>query len=210
VRWFQRRFELVTVGEGVRRLDGGLAGKSLLALSMDDGYRDNARVMAPLLERQGACATVYLESRPLDERQRQLVAQVLLDLARSTPFEFWHRRYGELTTGTPRPSTRSTSAWRRTVANARYQLKRVLKYDADVAERDRVIDAVFAELGGDERALCEELYMDWDEARALAPLGVPGPRSARRGDDAYSPGNTRRRRNDAGASHGAAKGPHRF
>ena len=33
------------------------------------------------------------------------------------------------------------------------------------------VDAVFAEQRGDERALCEALYMSWDQARALRDAG---------------------------------------
>src|SRR6185295_12751732 len=53
-----------------------------------------------------------------------------------------------------------------------YHLKRVLKYDAPPAARNRAIEAVFAALGGDERALCDELYMAWDDVRELARGGV--------------------------------------
>jgi len=170
VRWFQRRFELVTIGEGVQRLDGGLKGRSLVALSMDDGYRDNARVMTPMLERNRAKATVFLESRPLDERRVNWSHKYFWIFARSTPAEFV-RRYGELS-----GPTTTFHALNQLVAedrgDLRYQLKRSLKYDADFAERDRVLDAVFTELGGDERELCEMLYMDWDEARSIQQRGV--------------------------------------
>jgi peptidoglycan/xylan/chitin deacetylase (PgdA/CDA1 family) len=53
-----------------------------------------------------------------------------------------------------------------------YHIKRLLKYEVPAAERSRVIDALFAELGGDDRALADELYMTWDDARALQKGGV--------------------------------------
>ena len=170
LRWFAQRYELVTVGAGVRRLDAGLGGKSLLALSFDDGYRDNHRVLMPLLARCGAPATVYLESRPLDERKVNWSHKYFWILARSSAFDFVHR-FGELT-----QDSTCFHALNQIVAeargNERYHLKRVLKYEAEPFGRDAVVDTIFAELGGDERALADELYMTWDEARELQAAGV--------------------------------------
>lgn len=170
VRRLGRRYELVTVGEGVERLGRGLRGRSLLALSFDDGYRDNRRVLLPLLERTGAKATVYLESRPLDERKVNWSHKYFWCLARSSPFDFVHR-YGAATT-----DAATFHALNQIVAeerlDARYHLKRILKYEAEPRERDRAIDAVFAELGGNEGELCEQLYMSWEEARELQAAGV--------------------------------------
>lgn len=170
LRWFQRHYELVSVGDGATRLERGLAGRSLLALSLDDGYRDNARVLGPLLARVGAPATVFLESRPLEERRLNWSHKYFWILARRGPAEFVER-YGVHTR-----QSRTFHALNQVVAeghgNERYHLKRILKYECDPAERDAAIDALFAESGGDERALCDELYMDWDEARTLARGGV--------------------------------------
>jgi peptidoglycan/xylan/chitin deacetylase (PgdA/CDA1 family) len=170
VSWFGRRFELVSVGEGVKRMDGGLRGKSLVALSMDDGYRDNARVLAPLLARHEASATVFLESRPLDERKVNWSHKFFWILAKSSLEDFVHR-FGDLSEDKDsyHALNQHLSEGR---ADLRYHLKLVLKYDAQPAERDRVLDLIFAELGGDEAALCETLYMSWDEARAMAKGGV--------------------------------------
>jgi hypothetical protein len=55
--------------------------------------------------------------------------------------------------------------------DAGYHVKRALKYDVDPREREAALDALFGELGGDERALCDALYMTWDEARELAAAG---------------------------------------
>jgi peptidoglycan/xylan/chitin deacetylase (PgdA/CDA1 family) len=171
LRWFARRYELVTVGEGVERLERGLSDrKSLVALSMDDGYRDNASALLPLLKRVGATATIYLETRPLDERRVNWSHKYFWILARTSAFEFAHA-YGE------HCAEKDTyHALNQIVAedrgDARYHMKRVLKYDADPVDRDAAIDAVFVELGGDERELADALYMTWDDARALAFAGI--------------------------------------
>lgn len=47
--FLERHFELVTVGAGVRALGTG-PRRSMVALSMDDGYKDNHTLLLPLLE----------------------------------------------------------------------------------------------------------------------------------------------------------------
>lgn len=164
LRTLGRGFDLVTIGEGVARLERG-AGRSMVALSMDDGYKDNATVLPALLERTCAKATVFLESRPLFERRvnwshkwfwlvdalgaevaaRQLVAHA----GHEATLERLRRLLEE------RP------------ADLAYQVKRVLKYEADPGDRDRALDALFHARGGDERALCDRIYMTLAEAHAL-------------------------------------------
>jgi len=53
-----------------------------------------------------------------------------------------------------------------------YLVKRVLKYDAERGEREGVTGDLFRAKGGDERALCDRIYLNWDEARELQAGGV--------------------------------------
>jgi peptidoglycan/xylan/chitin deacetylase (PgdA/CDA1 family) len=170
MRWFKARYELVTVGEGFARIESRGLKRSVVALSMDDGYRDNARVLGPLLQTVGAPATVFLESRPLDERKLNWSHKYFWILAKSSAFDFVHR-YGEHCADRAPFHTMNTIIAEGRL-DERYHLKRVLKYEADPHDRDRAVDLVFAELGGDEAALCDELYMTWDEARGLRDAGV--------------------------------------
>ena len=171
LRWFGGRYRMVTVGEGVQELANGAKGPSLLALSMDDGYRDNHAVLLPLLKETGAKATVFLESRPLDERRVNWSHKLFWILARQKPFDFVHD-YGERCKDEDVFHAMNQIVTEARVADVRYHVKRLLKYEADPDDRDRVIDELFAAQGGDERALCESLYMSWDEARALQAAGV--------------------------------------
>jgi peptidoglycan/xylan/chitin deacetylase (PgdA/CDA1 family) len=177
--WFGQRYELCTVGAGLRAIRGGSAKKSLVALSFDDGYRDNHRVLLPLLAQRGAGATVFLESRPLDNRRVNWSHKYFWILGRM-PLERFVRRYRELSSDAAlcaameaalrEEPARGSSPQR--AGRANYMVKRKLKYDAVVADRELVLDQIFTELGGDEQALCDELYMTWDEARELAAAGV--------------------------------------
>lgn len=171
IAWFARRYEVVTVGQGVAALDAGGPPRTQVAFSFDDGYRDNHTGLLPILRETGTTATIFLESRPLDERRVNWSHKLFWLLARMSLAEFVYA-YGEAT-----GQDASFHAANQVICEARsprpaYEVKRILKYDADPAVRDAAIDRVFAAQGGDERALCDDLYMDWDEARELAAAGV--------------------------------------
>ncbi len=161
------RFELVTVGEGFGRLRAG-GGRSMVALSMDDGYRDNASVLPALLERCGARATIFLESRPLDERRVNWSHKYFWLLERVGLAELVRRYGAETSDGAVAEKLRASLDAKGAEA---YRAKLVLKYEAPRVERDRTLDRLFAAEGGDERALCETIYMRWEDARELARRG---------------------------------------
>jgi peptidoglycan/xylan/chitin deacetylase (PgdA/CDA1 family) len=163
-----RRFEMVTVGEGFRKLRGG-SGRSMVALSMDDGYRDNASVLPALLDRCGARATVFLESRALDERRVNWSHKFFWLVERVGLAEVVRRYCGETSDGAVAEKLRAALGGE---ASDAYRAKLVLKYQAPRAERDRALDALFTAEGGDERALCDTIYMRWDDARELARRGM--------------------------------------
>ena len=164
-----RRHEFVTISEGWRRLSNAPRGRSMVALSMDDGYLDNRTRLLELCRRSGAPATVFLESRPLEARRvnwshkyfwlvdrlgAARVAQRFADGAGDAKTRA--RVLEELATGDP---------------DLAYRVKRVLKYEAERTDRDGTLDDMFRAAGGDEAALCERLYMSWNDARELGQAG---------------------------------------
>lgn len=156
--WFAARYEVLELGRALERLEQP-GKKSLVALTMDDGYRDNRTQLLPLLQRLRLSATVYLESAPLEERRLNWTHKFSWTVERTGTV-----RYAQLfreRTGLPLAGELSA-----------YQLKRVLKYEAPVGERTRIVDALFREQGGDERALCEQLYLDWPQVRELDRGGI--------------------------------------
>jgi peptidoglycan/xylan/chitin deacetylase (PgdA/CDA1 family) len=169
--WFGRRYRLATLSEGldaVRGADGD--GRSVVSLTMDDGYRDNVTTLLPMLQERGIGATVFLETRPLDDRRLNWSHKYFWLLSEGRTAEELARAV-MLRTG----DAETAEKLRRLLeegADSAYQVKRILKYEADEAERDRVIHTLFEEAGGDERSLCDALYMGWDDARALRDGGV--------------------------------------
>lgn len=166
--WLKRHFDVVTVGEGVERL-AGEGRRSLVALSMDDGYVDNRTHLLPLLGRVGVGATIYLETRPLDERVPNWSHKFFAILEKLTPEEFV-LRFTELSR-----DVRSNVLLNQLVPHGEatsYHVKRLLKYEVPAAERARAIDELFRETGGDAQALVNRLYMTWEDARALRDAGI--------------------------------------
>lgn len=167
--WFSRRYRLVTVSEGWERVRTGKVRGGSLALSMDDGYKDNALAMQPLLAEQRWPATVYVETDVLDERRVNWSHKYFWCVAQRSE-EAFARAYAE---GCREPEVRaSLESALEDGSRLGYRVKRVLKYDADPADRARVTDDIFRAWGGQESALCESLFMTWDDVAALAAAGL--------------------------------------
>ncbi|MBL8862868.1 MAG: polysaccharide deacetylase family protein [Planctomycetes bacterium] len=168
--WLARRYDVVTLAEGLRRIESGAGRRSVAVLTMDDGYRDNRTHLLPLLAKLGVGATVYVETRPLDERRANWTHKLFHCLERMGP-EAFVLRYTEIAQADERGSIVLNQLVPHGEATT-YHVKRVLKYEVDPAVRDRALDALFAELGGSDRELTDALYMTWDDVRALQAAGL--------------------------------------
>ena len=162
-------FKLVTIEEGLTSLAGDAQGRSMVALSMDDGYADNCSSLLPLLERVDGKATVFLESRALTDRRINWSHKWFWILEGLGPDKATRMLMAEL--GCPVLSERLRVLLEEAPSDLAYQVKRVLKYEAGPEARDPALEALFAERGGDEAGLVERLYMGPDEARALQASG---------------------------------------
>ena len=168
LRRLGRRYRLVSVGEGLAALRSGQERRSLVALSMDDGYRDNRTALLALLGRAGARATVFLESLPLEERRVTWLHKWFWIVERTSAEEASRALLGHLQSEELRRRVEAVLARGEKVA---YSVKRLFKYEARAGDRDAALDALFEELGGDEGALCERIHLDWEDVRVLAASG---------------------------------------
>ena len=169
VDWFHGRYDVGTLGGTLEGIRSGSADKSAIALTMDDGYRDNATTLRPILAERGIGATVFLESRPLDERKVNWSHKMFWMFDQGVEAEAFARDYMLAT-----EDAETAEKFRRLFEEgspSSYHVKRILKYEADEAERDRLVDELFVAAGGDDAELCETLYMSWDQARELRDAG---------------------------------------
>ena len=157
-----------TVSEGLAALDAQHRG-ALFALTMDDGYKDNATVLPLLLERTKARATVYLESRPLVEGRVNWSHKWFWLLGRAEVGELTREYIQGASDAQSRQALEQILEQGEQIA---YRVKRVFKYQAPAEERDRLLDALFRARGGDEAQLCETLYMSLEEAKELVSRGI--------------------------------------
>lgn len=67
LRFLKRHFELVTLDQGISRIQSGdPATRPLLAVTIDDGFRDNYELAWPLLKQYKVPATVFLATDFID------------------------------------------------------------------------------------------------------------------------------------------------
>jgi peptidoglycan/xylan/chitin deacetylase (PgdA/CDA1 family) len=156
------RYDMVTVGEGGARLKDGAqkrTARSMVALSMDDGYRDNLHDLVPLLARVDARATVFLEGGAVVERRLPWLHALDWLQAELGAKEL----AGRLAERLPAQAESLRAA-----GGSENRQKRILKYDVDPGERARVLDELTAASGGAPRSIVDSLYLSEDEARELS------------------------------------------
>ena len=164
-----RIFPTYTAADGARALrDGTLRGPAI-AITLDDGYRDNLRAGLPILRKHGAKGTVYVEAAAVSDRKLSWT-HCYFWVTRHKSFEFFLERYRALSSD--REAIQKLEAEAKAGGDLRYHLKRILKYHADVPDRDRVCEAILREAGGNPNQIAGEIYLSPEEVKELDAAGV--------------------------------------
>jgi len=167
----RRGIRCVSVAELVAALDRGEAARDLCAFTMDDGYRDNATEALPLLVRHGASGTVFVETHVVETREVSWMHRYFW-VAFHRDEEFFAREYGERTNEPDiRQKILGAAHGNGSGRGALYDLKRILKYDADPADRDRVTREILQAAGGNDDEIAKA-YLTWGEIEQLRRGGV--------------------------------------
>lgn len=88
VAWLAAHARVVTLSEGVEQLGRGQAAETeppRVAITFDDGYDDNARIAAPILEQAGLAATFFLTTGFVGDGEPLWFDRALPGLRRNTP-----------------------------------------------------------------------------------------------------------------------------
>ena len=155
-----RAYVVLTVEELVERMRRRAVPRNALAITFDDGYRDNLTHAAPILARLGLPATVFLVTGAIASGE-PLWFDRLAAAFKQAVTPAWRAPWGEsLPLETPAQRLAALGA---TLG----RFKRLLN-----EERRRSVEQVLLTLGtGDERPL-KSLMLTWDDVQALMGLGI--------------------------------------
>lgn len=161
MRYLARHYEVVSLAQMLQRLDDRVPG-DMLAITFDDGYRDNLENALPILERYGLPATIFLTTAPMDSREPMWFERLAgafrdttcdrLDLEIDIPRRYLLRNREE-----------------RLRANDRvYEQLRQLPNAERVTWLDRVLD----QLGRPSLASRQGRMLTWDDVRQMSRRGI--------------------------------------
>ena len=153
-----RHYRVHTVEDLAGRLQERRVPRNALAITFDDGFRDNLTHAAPILKRLGLPATIFLVTGHIDTPHPLWIDRLALAFKSATV------RQVELPDGRPRPLS--------TVSERLTALKEAFAHFRRVPDEDRAaaVEALIAALRpSPERP--KRLMLSWDEVDALRGLG---------------------------------------
>ncbi|MBI2527046.1 MAG: polysaccharide deacetylase family protein [Candidatus Rokubacteria bacterium] len=154
-----RHYRVLTVEDLVERMRSGRVPRNALAITFDDGYRDNLTEAAPILARHGLPATIFLTTGCIGTGQIPWFDQLAIAL-KTTPRDALRLAADRiLPLGTREERLRALEA---TLG----YLKRV----TDEERRDG-LDRILDQLGGSAPGETKSLMLSWDEVQTLQGLG---------------------------------------
>jgi len=162
IRFISRHYEVVSLPTLVRALDEAAETKNMVAITFDDGYRDNFQNAFPILKRYRVPATIFLATGGMDSGEPlwfELLALTIkktpaefLDLEIDIPRRFWLRTQEE-----------------RLVANGNiFALLRTLP---DSERRDRLTE-ILHQLELHDFSDRKEKMLTWDQVRTMHANGI--------------------------------------
>ena len=104
IQYVSRHYRVVSLSDAVDHLNGGPV-ETVVAITFDDGYRDNYLNAYPILQKYGVPATIFLTTGSIDSREPVWFEQVLqalketareyVDIEIDLPRRFWLRTMAE-------------------------------------------------------------------------------------------------------------------
>jgi peptidoglycan/xylan/chitin deacetylase (PgdA/CDA1 family) len=159
LRFLQRTAHVVDLADAIDTLQaGGTLPPRSVALTFDDGYRDNLTDAVPLLRDLGLCATFFLVPDVLSRATKPWWEVVGAAFERTVHRSVWWEDHALCLVGTAR---------RRNYDLVCDELKRL-----DERTRREQVETLVGELASGVEAEVERLFLDWDEARALVRSGM--------------------------------------
>lgn len=155
-----RAYVVLPLEELVDRMGRGMLPRNALAITFDDGYRDNLTHAAPILARHGLPATVFVVTGAIESGEALWFDRLALAF-KHTRAGGWMAPWGE--------TLPLESAGQRLAALG--QTLSRFKRMANAERRSRVEDVLVSLGASDERPL-KNVMLSWDDVQALMGLGV--------------------------------------
>jgi peptidoglycan/xylan/chitin deacetylase (PgdA/CDA1 family) len=162
MRYLARNYRVVSLAEANRHLESGESTETVVAVTFDDGYRDNFECAYPILQRYGIPATVFLATGTLDSDEPLWFEQLAwamkntsleyLDLEIDIPRRYWLRNTAE-----------------RLESNGR--IFGLLRGFSDTDRRMRVAE-ILERLGGAGMPDRGGRMLTWDQVRLMNANGI--------------------------------------
>jgi peptidoglycan/xylan/chitin deacetylase (PgdA/CDA1 family) len=153
-------YVVLPLEELVERMDRDRVPRNALAITFDDGFRDNLTHAAPVLARYGLPATVFLATGVIGTGEALWFDRLALAF-KLTRVGVYHAPWG-------------SGERLGTVEERLAGLGRTLRHLKSVPdeERRRGVEAVLGALGVREAGAFKSLMLSWDDVHALTGLGV--------------------------------------
>ncbi|HEU5192062.1 MAG TPA: polysaccharide deacetylase family protein [Methylomirabilota bacterium] len=159
MRHVARNYRVLPVEELVERLERGGLPRNALAITFDDGYRDNLTHAAPILSRLGLPATIFLATGFVGTAEVPWFDRLAHGLKRSVATSVG-TPWGEYFDLADVPARLCA------MGRALEHLKRVPD-----EERHRQLEALLVALGVTDQRSFKNLMLSWDDVHALRGLG---------------------------------------
>jgi peptidoglycan/xylan/chitin deacetylase (PgdA/CDA1 family) len=161
MRFLHRHYRVVSLSELLSRLAGDVT-EPVLAITFDDGYRDNYQYAFPVLQRYGLPATIFLTTGSMDTGEPMWFEQLALAVKKTL------REFIDLDTAPVR------RIWLRTQAerlDGNAEIFSVLRRLPD-SERRRLLADVLRQLAAADNEQGERKMLTWDEVRLMSANGI--------------------------------------
>jgi peptidoglycan/xylan/chitin deacetylase (PgdA/CDA1 family) len=159
MRHVARNYRVLPLEDLVERLQRGGLPRNALAITFDDGYRDNLTHAAPILSRLGLPATIFLATGFIGTAEVPWFDRLAQGLKKS-PLEAVRTPWGENLdlAGVP---------------NRLRAMTRALDYFKGVPDEDRhrALEAILTALAVTDQRSFKNLMLSWDDVQALRGLG---------------------------------------
>jgi predicted ATP-grasp superfamily ATP-dependent carboligase/peptidoglycan/xylan/chitin deacetylase (PgdA/CDA1 family) len=168
LEYLARHFEVVTLERAAEMIARGEAPpKNAVAITFDDGYRDNYATAFPLLKRYGLSATIFVSTAPLAER-RPLWPNRLF-----TWFENTRVRSARLPVTTTGEGSVVFELATPAERDAARRAAETLLRRADNAAREKLLGQIAAALGcAADGVAGGPAMLEWDQLEEMAAAGI--------------------------------------